>query len=210
MILRIYKLILFSFLAHLLLINTVTFFTTLSPKSIINPFFIKSRTISVYHLLNYIIFETGVLLPLPSREELYKKIESFSQRYNVDSELIKIVIEVESKYKKYAISRTGAVGLMQVMPNTFFEMGFQKPFDIDQNLEAGIKYLSLQIKRFKRLDLALSAYNAGPTKVSRNMAIPKIGETEYYVKTIMERYSKIRPDALRYNLLLQQMELTPY
>lgn len=206
MVTKIYKYILYTFIGHIIFINTITFFTTLNPKSIINPFFIKSRTISVFYLLHYIVFETGVLIPLPSYDELNKKIHQLSKKYNVDPELVKIVIEVESKYKKYAISRTGAVGLMQVMPNTFFEMGFDKPFDIDQNLEAGIKYLSLQIKRFKRLDLALSAYNAGPTKVSKFMAIPRIGETEYYVKTIMERYSKIRQNALEYNLLLQQME----
>jgi|GEM_PF-1149386 membrane-bound lytic murein transglycosylase MltF len=207
---KIYKIILYTFLSHLLFINLISFFTTLNPKAIINPFFIKSRTISVYYLVHYIIFETGVLIPLPSKEELYKKIENFSKKYNIDSELIKIVIEVESKYKRYAISRTGAVGLMQVMPSTFFEMGFNKPFDIDQNLEAGMKYLSIQIKRFERLDLALSAYNAGPTRVSREMQVPKIGETEYYVKTIIERYSKIRKDALEYNFYLQQKGLMQY
>ncbi|MCX8083972.1 MAG: lytic transglycosylase domain-containing protein [Calditerrivibrio sp.] len=206
MVEKIYKYTLSLFLAHLLFINFVTFFTTFNPKSIINPFFIKSRTISVYILLHYIITDTGVLIPLPSKEELYKIIEKHCQKYKIDPELVKIVIEVESKYKKYAISRTGAVGLMQVMPSTFYDIGFQKPFDIEQNIEAGIKYLSMQIKRFRRLDLALSAYNAGPTKVLKNMSIPKIGETEIYVKKIMEKYSKIRQDALEYNFYLLQKE----
>jgi len=60
-------------------------------------------------------------------------------------------------------------------------MGYKKPFDIAENLEAGIKYLSIQLKRFKKLDLALSAYNAGPGRV-KDMTVPKIGETEVYVK----------------------------
>lgn len=202
MVLKIYKYILYSFLIFVLFINIVTFITTLNPKSIINPFFIKSRAISVYLLLDYIITETGIIIRSPSPIELETMIKNISKKYGVDSELIKIVIEVESKYKKFAISRTGAIGLMQVMPKTFFDMGYSRPFDISQNLEAGIKYLSIQLKRFKKLDLALSAYNAGPSKV-KNMTVPKIGETEVYVKKIIERYSKIRPNYQEDNHFLQ-------
>jgi membrane-bound lytic murein transglycosylase MltF len=198
MVIKIYKLILYSFLSFLLLINFITFLTTFNPKSIINPFFIKSRTISVYLLIDYIVTETGVIIRTPSPSELEKLIKDLSVKYGVDSELIKIVIQVESKYKKFAISKTGAIGLMQVMPGTFFDMGYKKPFDIKENLEAGIKYLSIQLKRFKKLDLALSAYNAGPGKV-KDMTVPKIGETEVYVRKIIDIYSKVRPDYLEYN-----------
>ncbi|MEF3255797.1 MAG: lytic transglycosylase domain-containing protein [Deferribacterales bacterium] len=202
MVERVYKNILYSFIVFLLFINTVCFITTFNPKAIINPFFIKSRTFSVYLLLKYIITETGLIIRSPSPEQLEEKIKTLSDKYRIDPELVKIVIQVESKYKKFAISRTGAIGLMQVMPNTFFEMGFQKPFDINENLEAGIKYLSIQLKNFKNIELALSAYNAGPSRVKNNQ-VPKIGETESYVKKITEQYSKIRTDYLKYNPVLQ-------
>jgi len=82
-----------------LLINVITFLTTFNPKSIINPFFIKSRTISVYLLIDYIVTETGLIIRTPSPAELEKIIKDLSVKYGVDSELIKVVIQVESKYK---------------------------------------------------------------------------------------------------------------
>jgi len=73
----------------------------------------------VYLLIDYIVTETGVIIRTPSPAELEKIIKDLSVKYAVDNELIKVVIQVESKYKKFAISKTGAIGLMQVMPGTF-------------------------------------------------------------------------------------------
>jgi soluble lytic murein transglycosylase-like protein len=71
-------------------------------------------------------------------------------------------------------------------------MGGTDPFDIDTNLEAGIKYLSIQLRRFRNTELALSAYNAGPTTVtSHGNRIPDYGETKRYVRKIMKRYNVI-------------------
>jgi len=77
-------------------------------------------------------------------------------------------------------------------------MGYKKPFDIKENLEAGIKYLSIQLKRFKKLDLALSAYNAGPGRV-KDMNSPQNWRNRSVCQKIIEIYSKIRPDYLEYN-----------
>lgn len=125
-------------------------------------------------------------IPDSRYEELIKK---YSEKYNVEEILIKAVIEAESGYRRFAISRAGAMGLMQIMPVTFHEQGFENPFDIEQNIEAGTKYLSVQLKHFDKIELALAAYNAGPGKVRSNgYKVPDIGETKLYVEKIMNRY----------------------
>jgi hypothetical protein len=189
----IYKKILFSFIIYVLLLNTFTFLTAFSPKALINPFHIKTRTVSVYYLLRHVVLVSGVAFRQIPREFIDEKAEVYSEKYGVDPDLVKIVIDVESKYNKFAISRTGAMGLMQLMPITFKDMGGKDPFEIDTNLEAGIRYLSIQLRRFNNTELALSAYNAGPTTVSsRGNRVPDFGETRRYVKKIMYRYSQVK------------------
>ncbi|MBZ4672192.1 MAG: Lytic transglycosylase catalytic [Deferribacteraceae bacterium] len=189
MLSRVYKLIFISFLIYILFINSICFITTLNPKSLINPFYVKTRTTSAFLLVNYILTDIGIVIRKTPKDEIDKVIEKTSLKYGVDPELVKAVVEVESKYNEFAISRTGAIGLMQVMPLTFFEMGFQRPFNYMENIEAGTKYLSIQLKRFNDLQLALSAYNAGPQNVLKNMSVPNFIETKSYIKKILEIYT---------------------
>jgi len=100
------------------------------------------------------------------------------------------MVEVESKFNQFAISRTGAMGLMQVMPATFNDMKYTDPFNAEQNIAAGIKYFSIQKRTFKKLELALSAYNAGPAHVHKTLSVPDFIETKSYVSEIMSKYSK--------------------
>lgn len=102
------------------------------------------------------------------------------------------MVEVESKFNQFAISRAGAMGLMQIMPAAFNDMKHTYPFDAEQNIAAGIKYFSIQKKTFKKLDLALSAYNAGPSHVYKNHAVPNFIETKSYVSEIMSKYRKLK------------------
>jgi len=191
-LISLYKKILLAFVVYVFLLNTCTFFTTLNPKALINPFHIKTRTVSVYHLVRHVVLVSGVAFRTIPHELIDEKAENYSSKYGVDPKLVKIVIDVESEYNKFAISRTGAMGLMQLMPITFKDMGGKDPFDIDTNLEAGIKYLSIQLRRFNNTELALSAYNAGPYTVSsRGNRVPDFGETQRYVKKIMYRYSQV-------------------
>lgn len=189
MLSRIYKLIFISFILYALSINTICFLTTFNPKAIINPFYFKTRTTSVFILAKYILTDIGIIIKKMSKDEIDKVIDKTATKYSVDPELVKAVVEVESKYNEFAISRTGAIGLMQVMPATFFEMGFEKPFNYVENIEAGTKYLSIQLKRFNDLQLALSAYNAGPQNVLKNMSVPNFIETKAYIKKILKIYS---------------------
>ncbi|WP_022850303.1 lytic transglycosylase domain-containing protein [Limisalsivibrio acetivorans] len=186
---KIYKRILTAFIAYVLLLNTLTFLTTFNPKQLLNPFHIRNRTISVYHLTRHVILVSGIAFrPIP-REVVNEKAVRLSEEFGIDPELVKIVIDVESEYNKFAISRTGAMGLMQLMPATFNDMSDGDPFLMEDNLRAGIKYLTQQLARFRNTELALSAYNAGPTTVtSFGNRIPDYGETQHYVKKIMGRY----------------------
>lgn len=186
---KIYKLTLFGFITFLLTLNIFCFVTTLNPKSLINPFFIESRTHSVFLLLKFMMLERGIVLRHTDRNIVKEFIKETAEKYGVDPLLVHAIIEVESGYNEFAISRTGAMGLMQIMPYTFFEMGFKSPYDYKENIEAGIKYLSIQIKKFNDLKLALSAYNAGPGRVYKKMQIPEILETQNYVKKVLEIYT---------------------
>jgi len=99
--------------------------------------------------------------------------------------LILAVIKVESGFNSRAISRKGAMGLMQLMPGTASDLGVTNPFDPEQNIFGGAKYLSDCLKTFKDLNLALAAYNAGPGRVTRLKRVPMIEETQQYVKDVI-------------------------
>ncbi len=192
MVKKIYKLIFFSFFTYLILLNFFCFLTNLNPKSLINPFFIKNRSISASYLVSYIFLDTGIGIRRTKKKIINSYIDNVSKNYNIDPEIIKLMVEVESKYNEYAISRTGAMGLMQIMPDTFKETGYKKPFFYKDNINAGVKYFSIQYKKFNDLSLALAAYNAGPGAVINNNGIPEFKETKYYVKKIVNDYNAIK------------------
>lgn len=115
-------------------------------------------------------------------------ISEASKKYAVPESLIKAVIKQESNYVSNAVSPKGAVGLMQLMPETATELGIdvnklKEPYT---NIMTGTKYLSQMLDKYDgRLDLSLSAYNAGPSLVDRVGRIPNIEETQNYVKNIV-------------------------
>lgn len=114
-----------------------------------------------------------------------------AKRFGVDRDLIKAVIKAESDFNHKAVSRKGAQGLMQLMPGTADEMDVDNPFNAEENIFGGTRYLSLLLKRFKGdTSLALAAYNAGPEAVESNKRIPRIPETQEFVKKVM-RYFEI-------------------
>lgn len=106
----------------------------------------------------------------------------------IDAELIAAVITVESSCIHNAVSKVGAKGLMQLMPNTAKELDVKDPFDPEQNIIAGSKYLTLLLKEFDSPQLALAAYNAGAGKVKKYHGIPPYNETRNFVKKVMDRY----------------------
>lgn len=111
-------------------------------------------------------------------------IDKFSVEQGVDARLVRAVIQVESAYQERARSRKGAMGLMQLMPETARQYAVADPYDPVANIEAGVKHLKSLLQRLPRA-LALAAYNAGEAAVQRYHGIPPYRETQDYVSKIL-------------------------
>ena len=125
------------------------------------------------------------------RAEILRIAKHFSRAYGMDERLIQAVIEVESGYDVNAVSSAGAEGLMQIMPGTQRDLGVTQPFDPEENIEAGVRYLQNMIERFGTVELGLAAYNAGPNNVERYGGIPPFEETRNYVQKVMSRFQSL-------------------
>jgi soluble lytic murein transglycosylase-like protein len=112
-------------------------------------------------------------------------IDRMAAQHGVDAKLVRAVIQVESAYQQTARSRKGAMGLMQLMPDTARQYGVKDPYDPESNIEGGIKYLKALLDRLPR-DFALAAYNAGEAAVERFHGIPPYPETRNYVSRIVQ------------------------
>jgi soluble lytic murein transglycosylase-like protein len=120
-------------------------------------------------------------------------IRKAQKKYGVEFSLIKAVIHVESNFNPRAVSRKGAKGLMQIMPDNFESLLVEDPFNPAQNIMGGVCYLHRLLKRYERkLPLVLAAYNAGPDAVDRYQQIPPYKETRDYVQKVMKTYSRYK------------------
>ncbi len=121
--------------------------------------------------------------------QLQQSIETHSSSYQVDPDLIRAMIQVESSFDAGAVSLAGARGLMQIMPKTQKDLGLKDPFDADSNVEAGVRYYRWLLNRFQETELALAAYNAGPSRVEKYDGIPPFEETVNYVDRVLDIYN---------------------
>ena len=122
-------------------------------------------------------------------EKYDRYIADASAQTGVDSRLLKAMIKAESDFNPRAVSKKGAMGLMQIMPENFKMLDLQNPFDPWQNIRAGARYFQQLYQRFNgKLALSLAAYNAGPTAVDRYNRIPPYKETEAYVRRVLRYY----------------------
>jgi hypothetical protein len=134
--------------------------------------------------------ESAVWVGELSPEAIHEAVEEKAKQHNIDPNLVKAVIRVESNWNPGAVSRKGALGLMQLMPSTAALLGVANPFDPLENIDGGVRYLKHLIGRFNGdLILALAAYNAGPKIVEKRGMVPSIPETVAYVKRVMEYYN---------------------
>ena len=131
-------------------------------------------------------------------EEYEGIIKQATQRFNVDPSLIKAVIKAESNFDQMAVSRKGAQGLMQLMPPTADAMEVSNPFNPEENIFGGTRYLSLLLKRFRQdKTLAIAAYNAGPEAVETHGGVPPFPETESFVAKVLDFHKQYASSAKR-------------
>jgi len=124
-----------------------------------------------------------------SPQDIDAAIDQAAARHNVDPNLVRAVIKVESNFNPNAVSRKGAMGLMQLMPQTARQLNVANPFDPQQNVDAGVRHLKQLMENYGGdVKLTLAAYNAGQGAVARSAGVPHFAETRNYVKRITQLY----------------------
>lgn len=132
-----------------------------------------------------------------TRERVDNAIRLYSKKYGVDEKLVRAIAKQESNFNPNVVSSAGAVGVMQLMPETAKYLGVKDIYNIEQNIEGGVKYIKEQLDRYGNVDMALMAYNAGMGTVQKRgvkspddlYKMPK--ETQNYVKKVNEYYNKL-------------------
>ncbi|MEO5378402.1 MAG: lytic transglycosylase domain-containing protein [Magnetococcus sp. DMHC-6] len=153
--------------------------------------------INYYNRLHFIgllflvgwIFFCSLFIPahgLASEHEIL--IERVANQEGMDPALLKAMVATESGFDPSQVSSKGAVGLMQLMPDTAQRMGVFNPYNPEQNLRGGARYMRYLMGLYPDLHLALAAYNAGPGSVSRYQGIPPFEETKNYISKVMSEY----------------------
>lgn len=145
--------------------------------------------------------DTGAMTSYNGYDDL---ILSASGRYNIDADLIRAVIKTESDFNSSARSNKGAMGLMQLMPDTARLHDVVNAYDPTDNIEGGVRHLKLLLSRFQgNLELSLAAYNAGIKAVEKFGGIPPFAETKEYIRRVLQHYQTYRSTALQ---LVQQAQ----
>lgn len=142
--------------------------------------------------------QQSTISSLPNEYRYENIINEMSEKYDLDPNLIRAVMRNESRFKRNALSSSGAMGLMQLMPGTASDMGVTDAFDPYQNIKGGSRYLRMQIDRFGDVRMALAAYNTGPNRVSSYGITDPDDEKQYnrineqarnYVDNVMKYYT---------------------
>jgi Transglycosylase SLT domain len=125
------------------------------------------------------------------RQSLEEMVSGAGQRHQIDPDFINSVIRAESGFNNRAVSKKGALGLMQLMPETASQLGISNPFDADSNIEGGTKYLRELLEKYNfDVPKALAAYNAGPKRVDQYRGVPPYRETQSYVARIIREFNR--------------------
>jgi Transglycosylase SLT domain len=125
-----------------------------------------------------------------SQQDIDAAIDEAAARHNVDPSLVRSVVKVESNFNPNAVSRKGAMGLMQLMPATARSLKVANPFDPAQNVDAGVRHLRKLLDSYGGdVRLSLAAYNAGSGAVARSAGVPRFRETQNYVRRITDLYN---------------------
>ena len=145
----------------------------------------------------FVVFFTFVGLPLESFASASSKmtikelIVQYSKEMGLDPALALCIANAESGFSQNKVSRGGAIGVFQLMPNTAKRIGVN-PYKMKDNIKGGIKYYKMMYQMFGTTELALAAYNAGPGNVKKYKGIPPFRETQKFVSSIMKNYSVLK------------------
>jgi len=165
--------------------NTVSMKAARSAAAEVSEYFVHDSVRSA----NAKIIEANSREHQASQEEIDQAITMAAARHNVDPNLVRAVIKVESNFNSNAVSRKGAMGLMQLMPATARSLKVQNPFDPEQNVDAGVRHLKQLLENYGGdVNLTLAAYNAGSGAVARSAGVPRYAETQNYVRRITNLY----------------------
>jgi soluble lytic murein transglycosylase-like protein len=124
-------------------------------------------------------------------------VQETAERHRVDPALVRAVVEAESNWNPSAVSRKGALGLMQLVPGTAERFGVGDAFNPRQNLDGGVRYLRTLLERYNGdLNRSLAAYNAGEHAVDRARGVPRLWETRSYVQRVLDSYFRPGSDRL--------------
>ena len=130
---------------------------------------------------------------LQERQKLHSLVEKAGNKHRVNPDLIKAIIKVESNFNPEAVSPKGALGLMQLMPETARRWGVSQVFDPEDNIEGGILHFKFLMEQFSgNLRMALAAYNAGEQPVMRYQNIPPFPETIQFVRLVIAEFKKLQ------------------
>jgi len=125
-----------------------------------------------------------------TQQDIDAAIDAAAARHHVDPSLVRSVVKVESNFNPNAVSRKGAMGLMQLMPSTARSLNVANPFDPAQNVDAGVRHLRKLLDSYGgNVRLSLAAYNAGAGAVARSAGVPHFRETQDYVRKITNLYN---------------------
>ena len=132
----------------------------------------------------------------PPKVGLERMVSETAERHRIDPALVRAVIEAESNWNPWAVSRKGALGLMQLIPGTAERFGVGDAFNPEENIDGGVRYLRALLERYNGdLNKSLAAYNAGVSAVDRARGVPRYRETLHYVQKVTDFY--FRPDSGR-------------
>ena len=139
----------------------------------------------------------ATIMAAPTKEEMYEMLAHAGAAHHIDEDLLASVVRAESGGHVTAVSRTGAKGLMQLMPGTATEMGVDDAFKPEQNIAGGTAYLDALLTRYHdNVALALAAYNAGPGAVDKYHGVPPYRETREYVARVIREFNRRKQMAL--------------
>lgn len=152
---------------------------------------LSSRAMKIYDPYKKAIAQFNPRLTEQELDTITKSLLSCSEKYGVDPRLVVALILAESSFRPNAKSRAGAMGLGQLMPGTASGMGVDNAYDTEQNINACVRLISSHLKKYKDLELALAAYNAGAGAVKKYGGVPPYKETQNYVKKVTAIYKQL-------------------